>query len=366
VRSALKNLPIGRIRAEVRSAEGYHLKSYDCPVKLNQNESPFDVPKVLKDQILDRVRQRQWSRYPDPMPMDLVEALAHRSGWNPKGTIVCNGSNTLVQLVLSVSTSTGTKVVIPSPSFSLYGLYAGIYGGHVVNVELTRDYRFDMTRILDAVTREQANCVILCSPNNPTGCIVSNEDLEELLNSTDALVLVDEAYGEFSDSSALDLLPNHPNLIILKTFSKALGSAGIRIGYLLGHPEITREILKAKIPFDINVFSHVAAMCILEHGDLVKERVAYIREERDRVFEAIQSTNGATPYPSHANLILFEVGDPRQTFQALVEQGVLIRDVTSYPMLSKALRVSVGTRAENERFLESLSQTLCDPAPSRN
>ncbi len=361
----LTKLPINRIRAEVRSVDGYHLKSYDCPVKLNQNESPFDVPDDLKDRILERVRQRPWSRYPEPMPMDLVAALAHRSGWDPRGTMVCNGSNTLVQLVLSVSTSQGTKVVIPSPSFSLYGLYAGIFGGEVVNVPLTQDFRFDTNLIRETVTKEDANCVILCSPNNPTGCAISNGELEELLDTTDALVLVDEAYGEFNDWSARDLLANHRNLIILKTFSKALGTAGIRIGYLLAHPELTQQILKAKIPFDINVFSHVAAMCILEQEGLIKKRIAYISRERDRVFNALQSIEGVTPYPSHANLILFEVEDPHWIFETLVEQGVLIRNVTGYPMLSRALRVSIGQREENDQFLEALSQSLKEPAAAR-
>jgi histidinol-phosphate aminotransferase len=352
------NAPLDRIRSEVRAIEGYHLKAYDCPIKLNQNESPFDVPEDLKDLILQRVKNCRWSRYPEPMPTDLVDALAQRAGWTPEGTIVCNGSNTLVQLVLSVSTTSGTKVVIPSPSFSLYSLYAEIFGGRVISVDLTSDYRFDLNRISEAVKGNNANCVILCSPNNPTGCVISSEELEELLSSTDALVMVDEAYGEFSDSSAVSLLSNYPNLIILRTFSKALGAAGIRVGYLLAHPQITREILKAKIPFDINVFSHAAAMCILEQGDLVDERVAFIRRERDRVFEGIEQTCGARPYPSHANLILFEVDDPSFVFQSLVEQGVLIRNVTSYPMLSRALRVSIGTCEENNQFLAALTETL--------
>ncbi|MDA0745472.1 MAG: histidinol-phosphate transaminase [bacterium] len=354
----MKKSPLERIRPEVRNIAGYHLKAYDCPVKLNQNESPFDIPEDLKDEILEAVRNRPWSRYPQPMQMDLVEALAQYAGWNPEGLIVCNGSNTLVQLVLAVTTTSDTPVVVPSPSFSLYGLYTGIFGGREVAVNLNADYTFNMPAICEAIRRENANMVILCSPNNPTGCVVSNADLEALLNETDALVLVDEAYAEFSNHTALDLLPNHPNLIVLKTFSKALGAAGIRIGYLMAHPEMAQEIIKAKIPFDINVFSHTAALKILEHQDLIQERVAHICTERDRVFNALSLQKGVRAYPSHANLILFEVEDPGAVFNSLVEQGILIRNVTSYPMLSKALRVSIGSPEENDRFLKALAHTL--------
>ena len=295
--------PLKRIRPEIRSVDGYHLTHYDCPVKLNQNESPFDIPDDLKDEILEDVRKRPWFRYPQPMEMDLVEALADFAGWRPDALIVCNGSNTLVQLVLAVSTRPGAPVVIPSPGFSLYGLYAGFFGGRVVPVDLRADYTFDVPGIREAARRESANMIILGSPNNPTGCVVSNADLEALLGETDALVMVDEAYAEFSDETARDLIGEFPNLIVLKTFSKALGAAGIRIGYLMAHPEIAREVLKAKVPFDINVFSHSAALHILKHDGLIRERVGAIREERERVFAALRNIDGVRPYPSQRNFL---------------------------------------------------------------
>ena len=352
--------PLKRIRPEVRSADGYHLTRYDCPVKLNQNESPFDVPEDLKNEILADVRRRPWFRYPQPMEMDLVEALADFAGWRPDALIVCNGSNTLVQLVLAVSARPGAPVVIPSPSFSLYGLYAGFFGGRVVPVDLRADFTFDLPGIRAAVRRESPNMVIFGSPNNPTGCVVSNADLKALLGETDALVMVDEAYAEFSDETARDLIGEFPNLIVLKTFSKALGAAGIRIGYLMAHPEIAREVLKAKVPFDVNVFSHSAALHILKHDDLIRERVGMIREERERVFAALRNIDGVRPWPSHANFILFETGNPVGVFDGLIERGVLIRNVTSYPMLQNALRVSIGRAEENTLFLNALEETLTE------
>ena len=352
--------PLQRIKPEIRSVDGYHLTHYDCPVKLNQNESPFDIPDDLKNEILEAVRKQPWFRYPQPMQMDLVEALAGYAGWRPDGMIVCNGSNTLVQLVLAVSTSPGAAVVVPSPGFSLYGLYAGFFGGRVVPVDLRTDHTFDLPGIREAVRRESANMVVFGSPNNPTGCVVSNADLEALLRETDALVMVDEAYAEFSDETARDLISEYANLIVLKTFSKALGAAGIRIGYLMAHPDIATEVLKAKVPFDVNVFSHTAALHILKHDRLIRERVGIIREERERVFAALRKIDGVRPYPSHANFILFEVGNPVRVFDRLIESGILIRNVTSYPRLENALRVSIGAAGENTLFLNALEQTLDD------
>ena len=345
-------------KPEILALDGYHLKAYDCPVKLNQNESPFDVPDTLKEEILNAVRQKPWSRYPEPMQMDLVHALAKHVGADPDGLIVTNGSNTLIQLLLGVISAPGVDVVIPSPAFSLYDMYTHVFSGNVISVPLTSDYQFDVPAIQKAIQGKNVRLAILCSPNNPTGCAISNDDLETLLSNTNALIMVDEAYGEFNHQTALDLLPKHPNLIILKTFSKAFGAAGVRIGYLIAHPNVRNEIIKGKIPFDINVFSHTAALAILKHEALIKERIAFICKERDRVYQALTQMDHVTAYPSNANLILFEVNDPKAVFNGLVEQGVLIRNVTSYPMLQKALRVSIGTKEENDQFLSALARTL--------
>ncbi len=346
------------IKPEVRALRGYHLTAFDCPIKLNQNESPFDVPDSVKDEILHAVRNKPWSRYPEPMQMDLVQALADHVGVDARGLIVCNGSNTLVQLVIGVVSAPGACVVIPSPSFSLYGLYAGIFGGRILEVPLTSDYGFDLPALCRVANQKNARLIILCSPNNPTGCAISNRDLDDLLSSTNALVMVDEAYGEFYDQTAVDLLPKHSNLIVLKTLSKAYGAAGIRIGYLIAHPDLRDEIIKGKIPFDINIFSHTAALTILNQKPLIAKRIAFICSERERVFQALAQIDGVTPYPSHANLILFEVADPDAVFEGLIERGVLIRNVTSYPMLGHALRVCIGTQKENNRFLDALEKTV--------
>jgi len=356
--SAPKQPPLDRIKTEVRDIAGYHLTAYDCPVKLNQNESPFDVPDELKDEILDTVRGLPWSRYPEPMPADLVAALADYAGVPADHIVVANGSNSLVQHVLSVTVSPGTAIVIPSPSFSLYGQFTNILGGHVVYVDLAADYGFDTDAIRSAVLARNPGVVVLCSPNNPTGSVVDLDDLTALVEESDALFLVDEAYGEFHAESIVDRLDRLPNAIVLKTLSKAFGAAGLRIGYLIAHPEIAAQVLKAKLPFDINVFSRVAALALLSRADLIRERADAICAERDRVHDALGGLEGVTTFPSRANFILFEVDRPNDVFSRLVEQGVLIRNVSGYPRLERGLRVSIGTPEENDRFLGALTTAI--------
>lgn len=348
--------PSLRIRPEVRAVAGYHLVAYDCPVKLNQNESPFDVPPEIKDRILETVRGLPWTRYPEPMPRDLVAAVAAHVGVPHDHVLVANGSNSIVQHVLNAVVAPGVRVAIPSPSFSLYGQFTEILGGRADYVPLDDNFGYDVDAIVKAAA--DASATIICSPNNPTGCDISNADLIRVLDATDGIVVVDEAYAEFNDHTAIDLLGDHPNLIVLKTLSKAFGAAAIRIGCLIACPDLVEHVHKIKLPFDINLFSRVAAIELLSHTDLIDRNVAAILAERTRVFDALSAIDGVKPYPSKANLILFEVDDPGSVFEQIAERGVLIRNVSGYPRLSRGLRVSIGTREENDAFLDALRAVL--------
>jgi len=349
--------PLQNIRPEVRAIDGYHLAAYDCPVKLNQNESPFDIPGALKDKILAEVRDGAWSRYPESMPHDLVNAVAGLAGVSNDQVLVANGSNSIVQHLLNAIVTSGVSVAIPSPSFSLYGQFTEMLGGDPVYVPLTDSFTFDL-KALNEAAGSGVSAVIICSPNNPTGCDISNEDLAALAGNTDAIVVVDEAYAEFNDHTAIDLLDAHPNIVILKTLSKALRAAAVRIGCLIGNPDLIAEVQKIKLPFDINLFSRVAAIEVLKHRELIDENVKTILSERDRLFDALSGIDGVTPYPSKANLILMEVDHPKAVFEQLAERGVLIRNVSGYPSLSKGLRVCVGTPEENTAFLDALSAVM--------
>jgi histidinol-phosphate aminotransferase len=350
--------PLAKIRPEARAIAPYALQHYSHEIKLNQNENPFDVPLALKAAVFDEVRRRSWSRYPPLVPQSLVDRLAAIAGWTPRGVLVGNGSNELIQATLLVTVRQGVRVIIPEPTFPLYALQSSLMGAQVERVRLQPDLSFDVEALLDAA-RAGAGVVAINSPNNPTGSLLEPEALAALCEATDALVVVDEAYHEFAGVSAVPLLRDHPNLVVLRTFSKALSLAALRVGYLLAAPDVAAEIHKAQLPYNVNTFSCVATEMLLDARSEFDERISLLRAERERLFRGMAQIPGVHPYPSHANFICFGL-DPRpaMVFERLIQRGVLVRDVSGYPMLDRCLRVSVGTPDENARFLAALREAV--------
>jgi histidinol-phosphate aminotransferase len=352
--------PLRHIKPAVRAQRAYTLAARRASVKLNQNENPYDVPEAVKRRVLEQALARPWSRYPDFDPQELVEALARFSGWRADGILAGNGSNELIEALLLVTVGEGTRVVIPEPTFTLYALLTAILGGQAVRVPLAADLEYDGEALLRARREAGASVTIVCSPNNPTGGVLPPGDLRRLCADSDALVVVDEAYHEFSGQSAVPLLSEHQNLIVLRTFSKAMGFAGLRMGYLLASPEIVREVNKARLPYNINFFSQAAALAVLEEAPAFGETVGRLIAMRDQLARDLAALPGVRVFPSRANFILFELvdKDPRKVFEDVFVRGVLIRDVTAYPRLARCLRVSVGNEEENAAFLRALRESL--------
>jgi histidinol-phosphate aminotransferase len=352
--------PLRHVKAAVRRIQAYTLAAREAPVRINQNENPWDIPLAIKRRVLEKALVRPWTRYPDFDPQELTEALARFSGWRPDGTLAGNGSNELIQALLMVTVGPGTPVVIPEPTFTLYALLTTILGGEAVRVPLTEELRYDTRALIEARRRSGAAVTIVCSPNNPTGTVLSRRDLERLLGAGDGIVVFDEAYHEFGGETAVPLLEKHPNLVVLRTFSKARALAGLRVGYLLASPELVREINKARLPYNLNFFTQTAALAALEEHEALDEVVGKIVEARERLIARLGDVPGVRAWPSKANFVLLELleASPRAVFDGLYRRGVLVRDVSSYPMLSRCLRVSVGTPDENETFLHALGTAL--------
>jgi histidinol dehydrogenase len=349
--------PLTKIKPAVRAMKAYSLHPYRTSIKVNQNENPFDMPAEIKDEVQRRLAKRAWSRYPDFIPASLVARLADFAGWVPEGTLAGNGSNELIQAVLAVVVGHGVKVTIPEPTFTLYRQVVTVFGGEVAAVPLTSDLVFDVDAIAESAAREKADLMILCSPNNPTGCAISDADLIRLARSFDGIVILDEAYHEFARHSVVPLLKELPNLIVLRTFSKAMAMAGLRVGYLLASPEITTEVHKATLPYNLNIFSATAAEVACERYDLLRPSVETIIAERDRMLTAIAAISGLEPVPSNANFFLVRAaGGPQRVFEELLHRDILVRDVSRYPMLSEYFRVSAGTPKENDRVISALQE----------
>lgn len=356
--------PLRHIKPAVRTVSAYTLAARTAPVKINQNENPYDLPEAVKRRVLDQALTRPWSRYPEFDPRELLEALAGFAGWRADGILAGNGSNELIEALLLVTVGEGTRVVIPEPTFTLYALLTKVLGGEAVRVPLAADLSYDVEALSRARRESQASLTIVCSPNNPTGGVLDHAGVRRLCAEGDGLVVIDEAYHEFSGSSVVPLLAECPNLVVLRTFSKAMAMAGLRVGYLLASPELVREVNKARLPYNINFFSQMAAQAALAEWDLLQENIARLVRAREELLVALRALPGVVAHPSQANFILIELTEakPRTVFESLYGAGVLVRDVTSYEGLSRCLRISIGTDDENERFLTGLRAALA-PVP---
>jgi len=348
------------IKQRVRELSPYSLSRARARIKLNQNENPWDAPLRIKEEVLRRLDQRRWSQYPDFVPESLHQRLAEHSGWTPDGIIAGNGSNELIQAVLMVTLAEGKRVLISEPTFALYRQISHILGADVISVPLNSQLEFDLPALKAEIELSKPEVVIICSPNNPTGCVMAHSDLATILKATQGLVVIDEAYFEFSDQTALPLLEQHENLIVLRTFSKAMALAGMRVGYLLAAPDLVREISKSVLPYNLNVFSQTAAEVAIEmYQTELQPLISLIRTEGDRLYAELKRIPGLTPIPSRANFMLVRsIIPPAQIYEELLRRDILIRNVSAYPLLQDCFRISVGTPADNDVLISTLRE-LC-------
>lgn len=349
------------VQASVRSEHPYIVggKS-DLPVKLNQNENPYDLPADLKEELLAVFRDLPFNRYPREHPDRLAAALADRLGVTLESVLVANGSNELSYLLGLCLLREGTPVVMPRPMFSLYEKVARLYAADLTAVPPRPDLSFDAEALREAVLRVRPALTVLTSPNNPTGTVLRFEEIESIVDAAEGIVVVDEAYVEFNEERpATELLPKYPNLLVMRTFSKALGLAGLRIGYLVGDPELLAEFRKARLPFVVDVMAEATALRLLDRPDLVEARVKELKASRKEIEETLRGMPGMRVIPSQANFVIFGPAlEPAEVMARLAGAGVLVRDVSGYPELRGFLRVNAGTPSENRAFLAALKNAL--------
>jgi histidinol-phosphate aminotransferase len=351
---------ISFIRPEIIGLSEYHLAQYPHSIKLNQNENPYELPLPVKQEILDRLASTRWSRYPAFVPEEQINMLASFAGWVPEGTLLGNGSNDLLQLIFMAILERGRTVVLSQPTFTLYKLLARGLGADVREVMMRPDLSFDVDGIIHAARASGASLIVLCSPNNPTGTLMAERDVVRIIEQTEGLVALDEAYVHFAPGSLRHLLKDSDRLVVLQTFSKAMGAAGLRFGYALAPVALARALNKIKLPYSVNVFTLIAAEVLMRRWPTLKQWIALLVDERERVSSVLTTMPGVKVYPSSANFLLVELQqrEPRDVFQDLVSRGILVRDVSSYPMLQRCLRISTGTPEENDAVLKALQEVL--------
>ncbi len=346
-------------REDLGLREGYHSAQVDVEVRLNTNESPYPPPAGWFAAVHAAVDEIPFHRYPDRAALALRTALAGLHGVRPEQVVCANGSNEVLQLLCLAYGGTGRSVATFEPTYALHAHIAHLTGTAVVEGERREDFSLDPREVGTVLRAARPVLTFLCSPNNPTGMAEERSLIHRLLDEAPGLVVVDEAYAQFADWSALELVADDRPLVVTRTYSKTWSMAAARLGYLIGPVPVVESLERVALPYHLDALKQAAGQLALRFLPEMEERVALLVGERRRL-EGGLARLPVTSWPSQANFILFRPESRKGTevWQGLVDRSVLVRDCTSWPRLAGCLRVTVGTPEENDRFLAALGDVL--------
>lgn len=346
-------------RPDLGLREGYHSPQVDVEVRLNTNESPLPPPDRWVEELRAAVGGIDFNRYPDRSAWALRSALAALHGVEPAQVFCANGSNEVLQSVCLAYGGPGRSALTFEPTYALHAHIAHLTGTRVVTAPRRNDFTVDLPLALDVMAAESPAITFVCSPNNPTGNGEDRAAVAAIVDAAPGLVVVDEAYGQFADWSAADVLGPDTPLVVTRTFSKTWSMAAVRLGYALAPAPVVEMLERVALPYHLDALKQAAGLLAVTHIGEMEERVGLIVRERQRLLAGLGRLP-VTVWPSQANFVLFRP-DSRPgsaVWQGLVERSVLVRDTSSWPGLDGCLRVTVGTPGENDRFLAALAEVL--------
>ena len=351
------------VRPDLVALSGYHSPQVDVEVRLNTNESPLPPPAEWLDAFRSGLADLDFNRYPDRQATQLRAALADSHQVDPSQVFCANGSNEVLQSLLLAYGGPGRTAALFEPTYTMHAQIARTTGTAVVVGQRTDDFLLDLGEVRRVLDEGDPAITFLCSPNNPTGRAEPRTDIETVVELAPGLVVVDEAYGQFAPSSALEIVRDDPaaadRVVVVRTFSKTWSMAAARLGYLVGPPEVVAACELVALPYHLDAVKQLAGVLALHYTNQMEARVALLTEERGRIESTLLDLPVDT-WRSDANFILFRpTGRPaRQVWQDLLDRSVLVRDCSEWPGLTGCLRVTVGTPEENDRFLAALIESL--------
>ncbi len=351
------------VRPDLIALTGYHSTQVEVEVRLNTNESPLSPPPEWLEAFSAGLATLEFNRYPDREAIELRRALGDSHGVGPDQVFCANGSNEVLQSLLLAYGGPDRSVALFEPTYTLHRHIGRITGTAVAVGRRTDQYALDLDEVTRVVDAHRPVITFLCSPNNPTGRAEPLEQIRAVVEVTPDLVVVDEAYGQFAPSSAMDLVlsgePGSRRVVVVRTFSKTWAMAGLRLGYLIGSPEVVQACEMVALPYHLDAAKQLAGRLALQFVDEMETRVAMINEERGRIAAAF-SALPVEAWPSDANFILFRPTrrKAREVWADLLDASILVRDCSEWPGLAGCLRVTVGLPAENDRFLAALNESL--------
>jgi histidinol-phosphate aminotransferase len=352
--------PLPRPRDEVGKLVPYRTQQYQADVRLQANEwaEPNPAGSYLSAEELDAVLL---NRYP-PAATEVRGSLASRFGVEPEQLVFGNGSNETLLYTFLAFGGHGRTTLVFEPTYAMHARLATLAGGEVAREQVGLPYELTARRALAAAARVRPDIVCFCTPNNPSGNRVPDLAILKVAERwPETLVLVDEAYSDFAGFTLLGEQRHFPNLVISKTFSKVRAAAGLRLGIVIAHPEIASAYRAVELPYSVNAVTYaIAARMVQREEPAIAHRVELARAERAKVYAALQRVDGIEAFPSETNFLLFRLrdGDVARVHARFLERGVLIRDISNWPGCERCLRVSIGTPAENERFVSALEDVF--------
>lgn len=351
------------LRPDLAELSGYHSPQVDVEVRLNTNESPLPPPQEWLDDLREEIGKIDFNRYPDREARALREAIGDLHGVGSEEVFCANGSNEVLQCLLLAYGGAGRAAAVFEPTYALHSHIASLTATEVVRAWRSEDHLVDLEAAEALIDRERPVITFLCSPNNPTGRVEPPKVVAHLLDRAPGLLVLDEAYGQFAPTSALESKrsygPAGRRLVVVRTFSKTWSMAACRLGYLVADREVVEACERVVLPYHLDSITQVAGRLALRHVTAMEERVASVNEERGRIAAAFADLPLET-WPSDANFILFRPLErsSKQVWTDLLESSVLVRDCSQWRGLTGCLRVTVGTPAENDRFLHALRTSL--------
>ncbi|MBV7296179.1 histidinol-phosphate transaminase [Corynebacterium sp. TAE3-ERU12] len=352
------------LREELRGETAYGAPQLHVDVRLNTNENPYPPSEELIEDLVREVAHvsQQLNRYPDRDAVELRTSLAEyitgRTGVAVSADQVwaANGSNEVLQQLLQAFGGPGRSAMGFVPSYSMHPILSSGTQTKWVPIERDANFDIDIPTALEAIAEHRPDVIYITTPNNPTGGVTSNDDIRQILDAAPGIVIVDEAYAEFSETpSAVHLLAEYPtSLVVSRTMSKAFDFAGGRLGYFVAHPAFIEAVMLVRLPYHLSTLTQAASLVALRHADDTLATVDALAKERDRVVSALVEM-GFDVVESHSNFVFFgEFTDAAATWQALLDRGVLIRDVG----VPGRLRATIGLPHENDAFLEAAEAVL--------
>jgi histidinol-phosphate aminotransferase len=355
------------VQKEVRDLSCYEVQTIlgrklgEKIMKMDFNEN-FALPNELIEKLLlEACRSVDVRAYPPPRGSMAVKAVSNFLGFSESEVSLANGADEIMDLLMKVFVRRGSKVLIVEPTFPMYAFFTELYGGETVTTMLEPDFTLDVDAILEKADKD-TRMLFVCSPNNPTGNQFREADIKRLLQEFNGIVAVDEAYGDFASYSVINWIKEYDNLAVLRSFSKAFGLAGLRLGYLIANKSIIDYVQRVMDPFNLNVVTQRLITLALQNWSQFEERINFVVNEREWLMKNLAQTDGVKPYPSDANFILFKVTKNNLTSATvkdrLEDRNVLVKDRGHLPLLENCIRVTVGTRNMNETFLSTLKEVL--------